>query len=238
MVRRVVILRDRGLSMGAALERARGTGAIDARPSIYAVVSASSPGVRPQLLRKRTLIGLSAAIEDEALAQGAQPLLFAAFQQERFYRAVAPPLSPHRADRGRGSRVRGLRRRQRTRWRAGRGSDPTGEALGNEWAVIVDAPGYSACLLAWERPDPYPDPDMADRDRTFETLWTVDPAVTRRAAHVAARLAGRADPGLGQRLEALLADRPLAFQQPPTALIALTNRMIGYLETSNRPAGN
>ena len=70
------------------------------------------------------------------------------------------------------------------------GSD---DALGNEWAVVIDAPGYSACLLAWEPPRPEDALPVPDRMRRFEALWTLDPDVVRRAAMVGGALAGRAD---------------------------------------------
>ena len=43
-------------------------------------------------------------------------------------------------------------------------------------------------------------------------------------------LAGRSCPALADRVEALLADRPLAVEEPAPALTALTNRMVAYLE--------
>jgi DICT domain-containing protein len=105
-----------------------------------------------------------------------------------------------------------------------------GEALANEWAVIVDAPGYAACLLAWEQPGPIEPEGPEDLDRRFEAIWTIDPQATRRAAQAAARLAGNVDAAYGRRLEELLADRPLAMEQPAPALTALTNRMLAYVE--------
>ncbi len=102
-----------------------------------------------------------------------------------------------------------------------------GAALGNEWAVVIDAPGYSACLLGWERPQSAP---VADRERTFETLWTMDPRMVRRAAEVGAQLARRADDELGARIEALLAERPLAMEHPAPSLTSVTNRIVGYLD--------
>ena len=105
-----------------------------------------------------------------------------------------------------------------------------GAALANEWAVIVDAPGYAACLLAWEQPGATPGPD--DGDRRFEAIWTIDPRATRRAAQAAARLAGTVDADYGRRLEELLADRPLALEQPAPALTALTNRLLAYVEAA------
>ena len=106
------------------------------------------------------------------------------------------------------------------------------DVLGNEWAVVIDAPGYAACLLAWEQPGLNEPGGPRDGDRLFEAIWTIDAEATRRAAQVAARLAGRADPAFGERLEELLADRPLALEEPAPALTALTNRMVAYLEAA------
>ena len=66
------------------------------------------------------------------------------------------------------------------------------DALGHEWAVIVDAPGYAACLVGWETPDPRP--------RVFEAVWTIEPTVVRRAAQVGAALAARSAPEWSERL--------------------------------------
>lgn len=229
-LRRVAAYRHRGLSVPAAIERAaERSGNTDPR-SIYAAVAATDHAAHPHVLRKSTLIALSRAIEHETLANGAASLLFAAFQREPFYRAVQ----------GR------YRRMARFSDAAVVFADfpavgtPAGapveipidhdDQLGNEWAVIVDAPGYCACLLAWELPDAEDEAGSTDLTRRFEAIWTVDPHATRRAAQVAARLAGRASPETGGRLEQLLEDRPLAVEQPAPALTALTNRMVAYLE--------
>lgn len=229
-LRRVVAYRHRGLSVPAAIERANETGGPADHPSIYAAVASSDSGARPQVLRKSTLVALSRAIEHEALAQSVSPLLFGAFQHEPFYREVE-------------KRYRSISRfsecavvfadfAEVARPEGGPIEIPIGheDKLGNEWAVIVDAPGYSACLLAWEMPGVTEPGSPDDMNRRFEAIWTVDPGATRRAAQVAARLAGRADPELGKDLEDRLADRPLAIDQPAPALTALTNRMVAYLE--------
>ena len=106
------------------------------------------------------------------------------------------------------------------------------DALGNEWAVVVDSPGYCACLLAWEQlgvTEPDEDPDL---DRRFEAIWTLDPIATRRASQAAARLVSRCDPKLGAEIDELLIDRPLAFEEPSPALTALTNRVVAYLDAA------
>jgi hypothetical protein len=43
-------------------------------------------------------------------------------------------------------------------------------------------------------------------------------------------MVGAVDPALGARIESLLADRPLALEQPAPALTALANRVVAYLE--------
>lgn len=235
-LRKVLALRHRGLSVPAAISRAQDSGGPSDHPSIYAAVAAQDPAARPRVLRKASLIALSRAIEHEALALAAAPVVFGAFQEDRFYRQVEPRyrrLAAHAdaaavfADFPRGLREPG----------GGPVEIPIApdDALGNEWAVIIDAPGYAACLLAWEQPEGRGGDDggggaARDRERRFEAIWTVDPEATRRAALVAARLAGRADAALGERLGELLTDRPLALEEPAPALTALTNRMIAYLD--------
>jgi DICT domain-containing protein len=229
-LRRVVALRHRGLSVPAAIERAQETGASTDHPSIYAAVAATDHGARSQVLRKSTLVAISRAIEHEALAHAAAPVLIATFQREHFYRQVEP-------------RYRQLARIAdasvvfadfpEVRDTPGLPTEipiAQDDALGNEWAVVVDAPGYAACLLAWEQPGTVQPGDPSDLDRRFEAIWTVDPRATRRAAEVGARLAGRASPPVGERLAALLRDRPLAMEEPAPALTALTNRLVSYLE--------
>jgi DNA-binding transcriptional MerR regulator len=63
-VRQVARDREGGLSMRAAIERA-GRAAAAPEPSIFAGVRRRRPDLVPYLLPKRTLIGLSHAIEDE-----------------------------------------------------------------------------------------------------------------------------------------------------------------------------
>jgi len=229
LLRRAVAFRERGLSVPAALERARGFGSPTDRPSIYgAIVSGDTP-VRPLVLRKRTLLAISRAIEDETLARAAGPVLFAAFQTERNYRAVQ-----HRYERLAHNADAAVVFADFAAPREDEGMPAEvpiapDDALGNEWAVIVDAPGCAACLLAWEQPR-RAELDVADRERRFEALWTMDPQVVRRAALVSCGLAGRSCPALADRLDALLADRPLAVEAPAPGLTALTNRMVAYLE--------
>lgn len=224
LLRRAVAFRANGLSVPAALERARTHVGTD-RPSMYGAITAEGPPVPPRVLRKRTLIAISHAIEDETLARAAAPVVFGAFQHVRNYDA----------ERHRYRRLAEVADAAvvfadfpAVRMAAGEPAEVPIErdaSLGNEWAVIVDAPGYAACLLAWERPRP-----PADRGRRFEALWTLDPAVVRRAALVGCALARSACPDVAERIEHTLADRPLAVEAPAPGLTALANRIVGYLD--------
>ena len=226
-LRRVLAYRERGLSVPAAVDRARSSELATDRPSLFGVLAAGESPPAAQVLTKRTLIAVSRAIEEETISRAAAPVVIAAFQNERNYRAVE-------------HRYRAMARTADAVLvfadfdRLGGGGDAPVElpleehdGLGNEWAVVVDAPGYAACLLGWERPQAQPVPDA---ERTFEAIWTLDPRVVRRAAQVAASLARRADPMLGERMERLLAERPLAMEQPAPGLTAVTNRIVGYLD--------
>ena len=229
-LRRVSTLRDTGLSVPAALERARAAAGATDRPSIYGAIAGGDEPVPARRLRKRTLLAISRAIEDETLARAAGPVVIGAFQSVRNFHGVQ-----HRYDR--------LARTadacivfadfDAVRERAGHPTEVpirAEDVLGNEWAVVIDAPGYAACLLAWETPESQRDDHLPDRERRFEALWTLDPRVVRRAALVGAALAARAGVDEGERLEARLRDRPLAFEAPAPALTSLTNRIVAYMD--------
>ena len=229
-LRRVSTLRDAGLSVPAALERARAASGSTDRPSIYGAIAGGDDPVPARQLRKRTLLAISRAIEDETLARAAGPVVIGAFQSVRNFQAVE-----HRYERLANAADACLVFADFDAVRERRGHptevpiDPQ-DVLGNEWAVVIDAPGYAACLLAWETPESQRDDHLPDRERRFETLWTLDPRVVRRAALVGVALAARAGAEAGERLEAVLRDRPLAFEAPAPALTALTNRIVGYLD--------
>src|SRR3954451_11407366 len=205
-LRRVMAYRHRGLSVAAAIDRARETGGPSDHPSIYAAVAATDHGARPHVLRKSTLVQVSRAIEHETLAPAAAPLLFGAFQREEFYREVEPRyrrLAMHADAAAVFADFPAVRHLPGAPVAIPNSQE---DALGNEWAVIVDAPGYAACLLAWEQPGVGEPGDPQDMTRRFEALWTVDPVATRRAAQAAAKLVGHADAKLGAEFEEALAD--------------------------------
>lgn len=242
-IRTVMALRRRGLSIPVAVDRAREQAAValpgtaaalaeddtasltEAHPSIYAAVASIDPSAHPRVLRRSTLAAMSHAIEDELLARGARGMVFGAFQRQAFYQRVS-----HRYEQiaMRSDAAVVFADFPVVSNRAGFPTEvpiaPT-DALGNEWAVVVDAPGYSAALLAWERPN-----RAAGGERMFEAVLSLDPRAARRAAKVAAQLARRRDETLGDALDELLEGRPLAMEPPASALTSLTNRMVAYLD--------
>jgi len=231
-LRRVVAFKARGLSVPAALERARRWAGPSDQPSIYAAIAAHSKPVRSHVLRKPTLFAISRAIEDETLARAARPVVFGAFQEAKHYRSVE-----HRYRRiaRNADAVVVFADFESDQQGAGEPIEvgiESGDALGNEWAVVVDAPGYAACLIGWEQPDSEADRGLRDSERRFEAIWTLDPDVVRRAALAGTEIARRSDPDLGERLKELLDDRPLAVEAPAPGLVALTNRIVAYMETA------
>src|SRR5829696_38268 len=159
-LRRVLAYRERGLSVPAAVDRARSSELATDRPSLYGVLASGESPPAAQVLSKRTLIAVSKAIEDEAISRAAAPVVVAAFQSEGNYRAVE-------------HRYRAMARTADAvlvfadfDGLAGGDDAPVevpleqGDGLRNEWAVVVDAPGYGACLLAWEQPRAAPVPDL------------------------------------------------------------------------------
>jgi DICT domain-containing protein len=230
-LRRLLAFRQRGLSVPAAVERVRGTGLATDRPSLFGALAGGEEPVPSQVLTKRTLLAISRAIEDETMARAAAPVVVGSFQRERHYRAVE---HRYRAMARTADAVVVFADFERLEADARCPIEvplEAGDALGNEWAVVIDAPGYAACLLAWEQPRPE-NARVPDRERRFEAILTLDPRQVRRAALIGASVARRADAALGDRVEGLLAERPMAVEHPAPGLTSVANRIVGYLDAA------
>lgn len=237
LIRQVTRDRESGLELKAAVQHAkraaRGDRPVIEDDSIYSGLRRRRPDLKSYTLAKSTLISVSHAIEDECAAGSAHALLFGSFQRERHYRSAEP------------------------RWRDLAASaecafvladfdhvnEPDGgpvevpidntEPLGREWSLVYDAPAFGAVLSAWERPG---QDDVADMDRRFEALWSVEPELVRDASTVAYGIVERVAPDAVHGIEELLA-RPVEPQQPSlTQLTALTNRMVAYVGDKSLPA--
>ena len=225
LVRQVARDRDSGLTMKAAIERAvRSTAPPE--ESIFAGLRRRRPDLVPYTLPKRTLIGLSHAIEDECVARAERPVLFASFQRERFYRDAEP-------------RWRELARTaeiavvfadfaERREPRAAPIELPIdrSDPLGREWSLVCDAPEYAACLSAWEPPGQNA---VRDFDRVLETIWSVEPAVVREAARISKGIADRSAPDLVATIDDRLDQTPPPSGEEFRLVSALTNRMVAYV---------
>ena len=224
LVREVRRLRDQGLSLPAAIDRARRQRRAPAA-SVFAGLRRRRPDVTPIVLPKPAILALTRAIEDEYCAHAAEGLLVGCFQRERFYR---------RAER----RWRELARTARLAValaefpaaRLGPGGpvelpiEPT-HALSREWAVVISADSVQACLAGWEQPSPEPLPDA---HRRFEVLWSFDPAVVADAIEVAVELVEPLDARVARSI-ATAAAAPVHPEQALRCGGALAQRMTGYL---------
>jgi DICT domain-containing protein len=200
-VRRLLRERAGGMSLAAAIER---VAASDGRPerSVFAGIRARRPELQPVLLRKPVLLALTQAIEDESCAQAERPLLFGAFQRERFFRQ-----SQRRwRDFARTARLAAVFADfDRPRTPAGGPAElpiDRGGPLTREWAVVCEAPGHAACVAGIELPAARRRRDPA---REFEVIWSVEPAVVGTAADVCLGLVRESAPELAEGIDD---DRP------------------------------
>jgi DICT domain-containing protein len=226
-VRQVAHDREAGLSMRAAIERARELSS-EPEVSIYAGLRRRRPDLQPYLLPKRTLVGLSHAIEDECAARAERPVLFGSFQRERFWDHARP-------------RWRELARTAHSAivfadFEAERVPDEPfepvelpierGDPFGREWSLVCDAQEYAAFLAAWERPGQDGVPDL---ERRFETIWSVEPALVREAARIAAGFVQRIDASLVNRFVDRLRETPPPSGDGLRLVGSLTSRMVAYV---------
>lgn len=224
-VRHVARDRAAGLSIPAAIERAR-TATAEVEPSIYAGLRRRRPDLIPYLLPKRILIALSHAIEDECVARAERPVLFGSFQRPRFYRHAEQRW--RELARTSASAIVFAEFEERRDPDGGPHEVPIEHAdpLLREWGLVCDAPDYAAFLAAWERPG---QDDVPDADRSFETIWSVEPELVRDAARVAAGIAERSAPDLIDPVRERLSDTPPPAAEELRLIGALTNRMVAYV---------
>jgi DICT domain-containing protein len=226
-VRQVARDREAGLSMKAAIDRARELSS-EPEVSIFAGVRRRRPDLQPHVLPKRTLVGLSHAIEDECAARAERPVLFASFQRERFWRDAE-------------ARWRDLARTAHCAivfadFDGSRVPDDKAapveipidrsDPFGREWSLVCDAPDYAAFLAGWERPG---QDGVPDSERRFETIWSVEPQLVREAARISAGFVERSEPDLLGRFLPRLRDTPPASAEELRLVGALTNRMVAYV---------
>lgn len=196
LVREISRLRSTGLSMSAAVAAAATAGEMP-EPSLFAALRRRHPGLQTRVLRKRTLLALTQAMEDEACSRADRPLLFAGFQQERWYRQSQARWVELARTADAAVVFADFPRHSAVNERPVRVALPGAAALRREWLLVCDDPHHAACLVGSEVPG---QTRINDQDRRFETLWTLDPRVVRDAARVCARLAVSLKPQVQSRL--------------------------------------
>ncbi len=233
--------REAGTRLDAAIAEVLTAARREAEPrpsSVWAELRRHHREVPVHRLTKQTLLSLSWAIEDEFAAKAERAHLFGLFQAEQYYRPA------------------------RRRWRelarvAGSAYafyEPAGSApasssastaegavpvhLGpdspvrREWAVVCDAPDLPVALTAWELPG---QDGVPDRERVFESAWTIDPVAVRRAARACAALAAEAGAEGVAAVQFALADDPAPVAADLAAVSALFARVVAYVDDGHRP---
>jgi DICT domain-containing protein len=224
-IRSVVRERARGLALAVAIERV--SAEASGPPSLFAPLRERRPDLLPVALRKPQMVSLSRAVEEESAARAERALMIGAFQQPRFYR------------------------KSEKRWRRlARGAGLTfvlacfdelaapegapvevpigsGQPVADEWAVICLAPGYSACLIGWETVDAT---GVADAERTFDALLSVEPSVVREVAGAAVAIAAEGEPRIAERARGYLDRIPDSSQRSQLRLAgAITARAFAQM---------
>jgi DICT domain-containing protein/predicted DNA-binding transcriptional regulator AlpA len=224
-VAQVLADREQGLSLAAAIERARD--ALPGGDSLFAALRQRLPDLQVHSLTKRTLLAMSHAVEDESCALAERPLLFASFQRERHYRQAEARWRELTTTAERAVVFADFDRERHP----GGGPielpiDP-GERIGREWSVVCEAADHAVCLTGWEPPGQQ---DVPEPERVFETIWTVDRKGTREAARICTELAARSSPALAEDLRTRLdSQRSPGADGELGRAVALTNRMVAYV---------
>jgi hypothetical protein len=105
------------------------------------------------------------------------------------------------------------------------------DPMAREWSVICDAPGLSAALTAWELPG---QDQVPDRDRVFESIWTVDPRAVRDAARTSVEVAHGRGAADAAPLLYELADSPPLTVADLEAVSTMFTRVVGYVDRYGR----
>ena len=213
---RVVQHKDAGTRLELAIMRAMAD-ATPAAPSVYAYLRRRHPALGVHRLKKTTLLALSWAIEDEFCSKADRADIYGAFQRERYYEKAEPRWTELARVANSATAFADFPVSDDTTAPV-RVALPADAPMRREWAVVCDASDLPVVLTAWELPG---QTDVKDRDRLFESIWTVDPAAVRDAARVCSSVAGQPVP----------ASLTSASVSPdPTAVTGLFNRMVSYVD--------
>ena len=227
LVRAVVRARQEGLSLAAAIDRAR-AGDTPAPASIFAGLARRRPDLQPMTLSKPALLALSRAIEDEHLAGARAGVLVGSFQTARFYRQSERRWRELARNAHVAVALADFKRLRRPTHGPVLVPVRRDHPLAREWAIVMHAPDGSACLAAWEIPAPV---QPADADRRFEVLWSPEPEVAVDALAVAGELIAQSAPDVAGALDASRHHAVLPSSAELRAAVRQAHRMLAYVGT-------
>jgi len=223
LVRHLLAERAVGVPLATAVAHARDRAGRPAT-SIYAALRRRRAELRPQTLRQPMMLALSRAIEDESLSRAERPVIFGAFQRERFYRASAERWGELAAGAVFAAVFADFTAVAKPR--GGPVEIPVGRdhPLSREWAVVCDAAGHGACLFGWEPPR------TGAGGRRFEAIWSVEPDVVRDAARICAEIAS-VRTAIPEAVTAQLrSPAPVTTEDQLRLATAVTARALAYVE--------
>jgi DICT domain-containing protein len=225
-VQRVLHERDRGMRLEQAIESAQRAEDVTFTGSVYAALAQRHPALASYTLTKQTLLALSWAIEDEATASASRGVLVGTFQRGRYFGqsrrrweelsrtarcSLAMADFPVHDDESAPAKV----------------ALPPDSPLLREWIVVHDSPTLAAALVAWELPG---QEEVADAERHFEALWSVDGRIVRDAAVVSAQAAAALGSATGRAALTVLEELPSPAPASLTTANAVFNRMVAYTD--------
>lgn len=224
-VQTVVRQRETGTRLETAIAEAQHPHGRSA-PSVFAEVRRRSPQLEVHRLRRRTVQGISRAIEDEFCARADQAILVGGFQRQRHYEPVRARWTDLAATARAALVVADLASTDVVDPPAVGVRLSAESPLRREWFVVCDSPELPAVLTAWELPGQGGRPDA---EREFEAIWSVDPTAVRSASRVCAATAlAQGAPG-AEILVRQLAEPP-ARPLDAAASARLFNRIVTYLD--------
>lgn len=195
------------------------------QPSLYDVLQAKFAGqLQPQLQRKSTLTMLSHALEDEVLQHKLSPVIFAAFQDIRYYR-----YEQERYDQ--------LRTTARSVTLFGRSLSQVA-AYDHDWFVVINEPRFKAVLASKELSEISPGAEgpasLSPREalRPFLGLWSYDRKVVDYASQF---LAAEAEENVLKAV-AEVVTAPYEAVEQLRSVHGVTDRILSEMEHTNRRA--
>lgn len=229
-------LRRSGPPVRSAFDPATESAVRPAR-SFDAALREADAGLRSDTLGKPALNAVTAAIEDECMAQSSRPVTIGAFQRARFFRQSEARWRELARTAAQTVVVADFDASGAPAAHLSEVPLPVGSPVRRKWVLVCDAPGATTYVAGLELPAP---PRSAARDRCFKTVRTVDPRSVRAATRVGIELVQESDPGLPGGPTASLTERSGSISPELQRVTALFGRIVDCAQggTDQRSPGS